>query len=119
VPHRDQGVVKGAANVAAHFVSFAPMARGNRHLTLNTILHDGAGAHAAANGAPAPRTARASSYRLLHRASSPPVLLASGTIEDELAWCEEERRWRFSRREFVMDPPAAAGGVQQRVVEQQ
>jgi hypothetical protein len=74
------------------------MARGNRHLTCNLVI-DAA--------APGGRAARASAYRLLHRAANPPALLASGTIEDEVVKSDADGRWRFARRRFVMDPPAA------------
>jgi hypothetical protein len=53
------------------------------------------------------RTARVSAYRLLHSASSPPRLLASGTIEDRLVNLNGE--WKFASRTFGIDPPAAQG----------
>ncbi|KAI8477022.1 MAG: FIST N domain-containing protein [Monoraphidium minutum] len=108
--HHPKGVTKGAGSLVDYFIACRPMAQGNRHLTLNILLHDidaAAAAGAGEPGAPPPRrTARASSYRLLHRASNPPALLASGTIEDEFVM-EEGGGWRFARRRFVMDPPAA------------
>lgn len=119
--HHPGGTAKGASEVVDFFLACAPLSRGNRHLTVNTIL-DATAPPAAANGngkVPAPRTARATSYRLLHRASNPPLLLASGTILDDLVWCEEDQRWRFVCRRFIMDPPAAAGDAQQRALQQQ
>lgn len=97
--HHPKGSVRGADNLVEYFKAMAPLAAGNRHLTLNLVVEA-----ARAGG----RGARARAYRLLHRASSPPALLASGTIEDEFVKGEADGRWRFARRRFVMDPPAAA-----------
>lgn len=99
-------MVKGPEQLVSYFISCQPLARGNRHLTLNILFQD-APPGAPDNGGAAARTARASSYRLLHRASNPTALVASGTIEDEFVWSEEGRRWQFLRRFFAMDPPAA------------
>lgn len=95
-----QGVVKGAEQLVAYFQAMAPLAQGNRHLTLNLIVEGGGAAGGAAS-------ARARACRLLHRAACPPALLASGVIEDELVKCGADGRWRFARRRFLMDPPAA------------
>ena len=114
-----QGMVKGPEQLVSTFVSCQPLARGNRHLTHNMFFHDAPGAAAAGAAPAAARTARASSYRLLHRASNPPAVLATGTIEDDFVWSEEGRRWQFLRRQFVMDPPAMAPEAQQRALQQQ
>lgn len=95
--HHPKGVVKGVDGLVAYFKACEPLARGSRHLTCNVVIE------AAADGG---REARALAYRLLHRAASPPTLLASGTIEDELVK-SADGRWRFAKREFRMDPPAA------------
>lgn len=101
--HHPRGVVAGADALLDYFRACEPLARGNRHLTCNVVVEpspDGAAGRA-----------RAFAYRLLHRAANPPVLLASGTIEDELVKSAKDGRWRFVRRRFVMDPPAATGGA--------
>ena len=54
---------------------------------------------------PLSRSLLTRSLFLLSQASSPPVLLATGTIADELV-LEEDGQWRFSLRKFAMDPPA-------------
>jgi len=97
-----KGTIKGGPGLVAFFKSVEPLARGNRHLTLNVIITDEAPAGVA------PR-ARVSACRLLHRASNPPALLATGVIQDEV-----ERRggeWLFVSRRFVMDPPAEAAAA--------
>lgn len=87
------GTVKGVAPILDYFQSCKPLAAGNRHLTCNILVQpDGV------------RSAKVSAYRLLHKCCCPPVLLASGTIEDKLLSIEGE--WRFSQRVFKMDPPA-------------
>jgi hypothetical protein len=93
--HTPKASVRGRGNLAAYFKSTEPLARGHRHLTTNVLVH------------PHHLGARASSYRLLHRACMPPALVASGTIEDVLAR-GEGGAWRFVSRRFTMDPPAAA-----------
>jgi hypothetical protein len=93
--HTPKASVRGRSNLAAYFESTEPLARGNRHLTTNVLVE------------PHQLGARASSYRILHRACVPPALVASGTIEDLLAR-GEGGAWRFVSRRFAMDPPAAA-----------
>jgi hypothetical protein len=100
---RPQGTVSGVEELTAYFKACEPLARGNRHLTCNVVIE---AASPASGGAPA--AARAFAYRILHRAASPPALLASGTIEDELVKSREDGRWRFVWRRFMMDPSAAA-----------
>jgi hypothetical protein len=91
--HTPKASVKGSSNLAAYFKSTEPLARGNRHLTTNVLVD----AH--------PQGARTSSYRVLHKACTPPVLLATGTIEDVVS--KKGGSWRFVSRRFLMDPPAA------------
>ncbi|GBF93739.1 hypothetical protein Rsub_06071 [Raphidocelis subcapitata] len=101
--HHPKGVVAGVDALLSYFRACEPLARGNRHLTCNIVVEpapDGAAGRA-----------RASAYRLLHRAANPPALLASGTIEDELVKSAKDGRWRFARRRFVMDPPAAGAAA--------
>lgn len=90
--------MKGVDQLVAYFKAMEPMARGNRHLTLNLIID---------SAAPGGGAARVIAHRLLHRASAPPALLASGTIQDEVVKSPEDGRWRFAARRFTMDPPAA------------
>lgn len=44
--------------------------------------------------------AQAHSYRLLHKASAPPQLLATGHVEDVVVKTAEGR-WRFAERKWV------------------
>lgn len=88
-----KGAVKGVGPILEYFHSCKPLANGNRHLTCDVLVE--------ADGL---RSAKATAYRLLHKCCSPPVLLASGTIEDKLVSINGE--WRFSQRVFQMDPPA-------------
>lgn len=88
-----KGTVKGVGPILDYFHTCKPLATGNRHLTCDILVE--------ADGV---RTAKATAYRLLHKCCSPPVLLASGTIEDKLVSVNGE--WRFSQRVFNMDPPA-------------
>lgn len=109
--HHPKGKVKGVDQLVEYFKSCAPLARGNRHLTLHPMVEPvpGAGGHAA----------YINSYRLLHRAAMPPVLLATGTIEDEVVKSKVDGRWRFLNRRFVMDPPSASAEQQQQALQQQ
>jgi hypothetical protein len=88
-----KGTVKGVGPILDYFHTCKPLAAGNRHLTCDILVE--------ADGV---RTATATAYRLLHKCCCPPVLLASGTIEDKLVSVNGE--WRFSQRVFNMDPPA-------------
>jgi hypothetical protein len=113
---------EGLPAIVAFFRACAPMARGNRHLILNSIVveeqekekekseRDGQG-----EGAAAAATARVRSARLLVSATNPPVLRASGVIEDIVVRVKEEGpsslsapEWRLLSRDLIMDPPAAA-----------
>lgn len=86
-----KGCAAGVPAILEYFDACRPLAAGNRHLTCNIVVSpDGL------------RAARVTAYRLLHSAASPPALLASGTIEDRLVSVGGE--WRFSRREFTIDP---------------
>lgn len=95
-----KGTVKGVGPILEYFHSCKPLAAGNRHLTCDILVE--------ADGV---RSAKATAYRLLHKCCSPPVLLASGTIEDKLTSINGE--WRFSQRVFNMDPPASQPQQQQ------
>uniref|UniRef100_A0A7S0RF83 SnoaL-like domain-containing protein n=1 Tax=Chlamydomonas leiostraca TaxID=1034604 RepID=A0A7S0RF83_9CHLO len=100
--HTPRGVVTGAPNILAFFKSVEPMARGNRHLTLNMVIDE---APVTVDGAQA--CAHAHGYRMLHKAAAPPLLMATGLIEDVLVKTGEGQ-WRFAERKFIMDPPAEA-----------
>jgi hypothetical protein len=94
------GTVCGVGPIVEYFHSCRPLAAGNRHLTCNILVEsDGV------------RSAKVVAYRLLHKCCSPPVLLATGTIEDQLVSINGE--WRFSSRTFLMDPPATPPQAQQ------
>jgi hypothetical protein len=106
--------VSGVEELTAYFKACEPLARGNRHLTCNVVIEA-----VAPGGNGEPTAARAFAYRLLHRATNPPALLASGTIEDELVKSTADGRWRFAWRRFMMDPPAGGSEAQQRALQQQ
>lgn len=90
-----KGTVQGRQQLVEYFKSTRPLAEGNRHLTCNIIVEpDGE------------QGAVATSYRILHKATNPPGLIASGIIEDKLV--QEDGEWKFAARVFVMDPPAKA-----------
>lgn len=91
--HSPKGVVKGASQLLQYFKMVEPLARGNRHVTLNTIVSPDK------NG-----TAKVASYRLLHKACNPPLIVAAGVIEDIVVF--ENEQWKFAERRFIMDPPA-------------
>lgn len=95
-----KGAVQGVGPILEYFHSCKPLAAGNRHLTCDILVE--------ADGV---RSAKATAYRLLHKCCSPPLLLASGTIEDKLVSINGE--WRFSQRTFAMDPPAQPQQQQQ------
>lgn len=68
-----KGTVQGRQQLVEYFKSTRPLAEGNRHLTCNIIVEpDGE------------QGAVATSYRILHKATNPPGLIASGIIEDKL-----------------------------------
>lgn len=92
--HTPKGDVNGPDAIVDFFKSVAPMAKGNRHLTLDIVITgEGMG------------KATAKSYRLLVKASAPTMLVASGTIEDHVVK-ENDGMWRFASRKFIMDAPA-------------
>lgn len=91
--HHPRGTVQGTENIVAYFKSVGPMAKGNRHLTVDMVI----------DPSDSGNRATATSYRLLHKAALPTMLLASGTIEDEFV--KEDGSWHFLVRKFIMDPP--------------
>eukprot|EP00775_Hariotina_reticulata_P014334 gene14334-60_t len=65
--------VKGVKPILEYFEKCRPVAAGKRHLTCNIMVEvDGV------------NTAKVTAYRILHAASSPPALVATGIIEDRL-----------------------------------
>jgi hypothetical protein len=107
--HMPKGSANGPAAIVALFQGFAPMAASNRHVTLSTVVEP-APLPAAERAAGATAAAVATSYRLLHSAAAPPALLASGVIHDELLR-DAGGAWRFAKRTFAMDVPAAAAAA--------
>lgn len=89
VPNAPIRTVKGVKPIMEYFNSVRPVAAGNRHLTCNIVVE--------ADGV---RSAKVTAYRLLHKATNPPALLASGVIEDRLVNVNGE--WKFSERNFIM-----------------
>lgn len=126
----------------AHFKSLEPMARGNRHITLDVVIdpapvtvpgEGGKGRDAPSGGkhplhthirthsigirthtpptptsAPPPpppagaqAAAHAHGYRLLHKAAAPPLLMATGLIEDYLVKTADGQ-WLFAERKWVL-----------------
>lgn len=92
--HNPKGTFHGVENIVAFLKSVEPMAKGNRHLTCDVVIDE------LEEG-----LARASSYRMLIKASTPSALLLSGTIEDKVVY--EDGHWKFLERRFMIDPPAA------------
>jgi len=89
-----KGTVVGREKLVEYFNSCKPLAKGNRHLTCDILVEpDGE------------QGAVATSYRILHKASSPPALVATGIIEDRLVQVDGE--WKFASRKFIMDPPSS------------
>lgn len=86
--------VKGVPNVVQYLKSVEHMAKGNRHLTANIMIEA---------DLEQPGEARVMAYRLLHKACMPPVLLASGGIEDRVVLVDGQ--WKFASRRFIMDLP--------------
>eukprot|EP00955_Chlamydomonas_euryale_P104158 365542-Chlamydomonas_euryale.AAC.44 len=92
-----KGPVEGRDAIVAFFTSVAPLAKGNRHLTVDIVVDPAK----MVSGLP---SARAASYRLLITAVAPTSLVASGTIDDE--FIKENGTWKFVSRKFVMDAPS-------------
>jgi hypothetical protein len=68
-----KGTVVGREQLVEYFNTCKPLAKGNRHLTCDILVEpDGE------------QGAVATSYRILHKATSPPALVATGIIEDKL-----------------------------------
>lgn len=95
---------EGVPAIVAFFTKCAPMARGNRHLLLNSVVEEeeDKGGQGQGGGRAAVR-----SSRLLVSATNPPALRASGVIEDVVVRAPSGE-WRFLSRDLLMDPPAAA-----------
>lgn len=89
-----KGTAVGHPALKEYLKAVEAMAKGNRHLTSNIMIEGGN------------ERAHASSYRILHKASAPPMLLATGTIEDTLVKIDGE--WKFQERRFYMDAPPPA-----------
>lgn len=89
IPHAPLRTVKGVKPILEYFESARPIAAGSRHLTCNIVVE--------ADGV---RSARVTAYRILHKATNPPTLLATGVIEDRLVNINGE--WRFTERNFIM-----------------
>jgi len=86
--------VKGVMPILEYFEKCRPIATGKRHLTCNIMVEpDGVNA------------AKVTAYRILHVASNPPALVATGIIEDRLV--NVNGKWKFAQRNFIMDPPAS------------
>jgi hypothetical protein len=95
-------VQEGLPAILAWFTKCAPMAQGNRHLLLNSIVEPGGGEEGGA-GSNSPARAIVRSSRLLVSATTPPALRASGVVEDVLVRVGLE--WRLLSRDLLMDPP--------------
>jgi hypothetical protein len=84
-----KGTVQGRQQLVEYFTSTRPFAEGNRHLTCNIIVEpDGE------------QGAVATSYRILHKATNPPGLIASGIIEDKLVQVGTSTAVSCRRRSF-------------------
>lgn len=103
----------GVPAIVAFFRACAPMARGNRHLVLNSLVE-------ALPPSPSSSRPRAGvrSARLLVSATNPPALRASGVVMDVLVRTsgggggdgdgDGDGEWRILSRDLLMDPPAPA-----------
>lgn len=89
VPTTPIKTITGVQPIVDFFVTLRPTAAGNRHLTCNILVE--------ADGV---RAAKVTAYRILHKAANPPVLLATGILEDRLVNVNGE--WKFRERNFIM-----------------
>jgi hypothetical protein len=102
----------GVPAIVAHFRACAPLARGNRHLLLNSIVEElppQSSSSGGGEGEQAPRVG-VRSARLLVSATNPPALRASGVVEDVLVKTAAGE-WRILSRDLLMDPPPAAAAA--------
>jgi hypothetical protein len=101
-------VQEGLPAILCWFSKCAPMAQGNRHLLLNSIVEPMVLPTGAGGDLPPLRAATVRSSRLLVSATTPPALRASGVVEDvivRVGGAEASPEWRLLSRDLLMDPP--------------